>query len=194
VATTIGFAGSGLPFCACISPNPNWCNHIESFLKEGLDAEGIEAGDAVKVPVFPKRNIWTNVSISKELVGSSAMMELNHSPIFGNDVVAPLGFWTKGEGRYSIQSVVLDFLRSKIDPRDDNLTHAILYTTCTSGMHGFNQTMAIRNFESSLSKWVCLWNMVMEGACTFCMEFSGLPDDSLSQLSTVPQTPAWKKK
>lgn len=174
----IGFYGGQL---RCKDPahdnEPMWCSHIREVIKAGEDAPILHPGMTVFVPIFPENSIFAQVIIDGELVGESALMKMKHVPDFGREVEVPLGFWNPGEGMASIRLVIIDYLRSKVDPEESFLANdreAKLRTKCPTRAHGLrSQRLIEENQHDPKWRWTCLWNIVMERACTPCVQDTG---------------------
>lgn len=190
---TIGWDEQGYPLCACNEKGIGayWCSHIKSFIVNGEDKLNEDAfGAVILVPVFPVNGTWVEVEISDERLGNSAAMTMLYVTDFGQQKSIPLGYWNQGEGRFSIRTVILDWLKGQIDPRDDNNSPVIRYTSCPAGaVHNFQNQKRIEKNRSVEWKWNCLWNIVMEKACTPCREDSSGIEDNLVGVEAEP--PPW---
>lgn len=172
-----------------------WCLHIKGFITRGDDASELQPGMEVIVPVIPAGNIWTTVTISEEvIVAGSALMQMEHTPDFGKKLIVPLGFWNPGEGRRSIRAVILDKLTSSIDPKED-LGNPRVITRCPAGSHTFAAQRKMDTNQKINWKWACLWNIVMEKACTPCVEESLLSESEKTGLGDLggQQAPPWAR-
>lgn len=173
----------------------DWCEHINRYVQSGQDSEMLRPGLRIQVPIFPSQAIFAAVAISDDVVGVSALMELEYTPDIGRSVKIPLGFWNPGEGMRSIRFVILDYLLSKVHP-DENFTAGPIKTKCPNGAHSMKSSrlMSEKSANDTQWKWRCLWNIVMEKACTPCVEESsgtsdnnfGIDDSVLNSGSSRP--------
>lgn len=173
----------------------DWCDHISRYISSGQDTDMLHTGMRIQVPIFPTQSIFASVSISDEVVGTSALMEMEYTPDIGKDVKIPLGFWNPGEGMLSIRFVILDYLLSKVDP-NESFEKGSIRTKCPNGAHSMKSAriMSERSRGNAQWKWGCLWNIVMEKACTPCVEESsgvsdnnfGIDDSVVTQASSRP--------
>lgn len=172
-----------------------WCVHIRDLIKSGEDAAGVTAGHAIRVPVFPTMGVWVEVEVGDFLIPEiAAPMRMHYTPDFGSNLVVDLGLWTKGDGRWAMRSVILDYIRSKVDP-NEMLGSAPIITRCPASMHGFSQELKLKAPVSPDWKWACLWSIVMEKACLPCIEQSSDPDsdDDNNGLSGLQNNnPPWQ--
>lgn len=150
-----------------------WCDHIQSFILKTEDASLLKCNSHYVVPVFPSVEIFAEVYIGEDLGNGSALMSLNYTPDIGKPYSVRLGVWNPGEGMMSIRSVILDYVRSNLDPLE-SITSGPLMTACPSqGTHGLRETEECNKpFRPVGWKAKCLWNIVMEKACSACMELS----------------------
>lgn len=150
-----------------------WCNHIEDLLNKNLDEGTIIANSTVMVPVFPSHDVWAQVDIGPYEFGPAAYMTFNYIPDFGAPKEIRLGFWNQGEGRLSIRSVILDFIRSRVDPNEHlGNTDYRIATRCPSNTHNIAAQRQMEHNTSASWKWLCLWNIIMENACTPCVNLT----------------------
>jgi len=150
-----------------------YCADIAQLIRDGEDANYIRQNSDVMVPIFPKNDIWAQVRIGAKEYGPAAYMTMEYIPDYGTTKTVNLGLWNVGEGRWSIRSVIIDFISSRVDPMEvlDNEDFRIR-TRCPSNTHNFRAQTRVEQNTSRSWKWVCLWNIVMEGACTPCVELA----------------------
>jgi hypothetical protein len=131
----------------------------------------------IVVPVFPDAAVFAQVHIGNEFVtGGAAPMELRHTPDIGRERIVELGFWNPGEGMMSIRTVILDYIRSQLDPREKmGDANEPVYTSCPIRSHplAHNAVMARKLSPNDPNCWnyrsELYWNLVMERACTECL-------------------------
>lgn len=173
----------------------NWCEHIQRYIESGEDAVMLHADQHIQVPIFPTADIFGEVWIGLDEYGTgSAIMSLNFTPDIGRPYSVKLGFWNPGEGMASIRAVIIDFVRSRTDPSEQLNQVGPIKTKCPSTIHSLREARVMEERASrSLSwKWQCLWNMVMEKACTPCMEASsGGTDNNFGIDDSVVPKPRW---
>jgi hypothetical protein len=166
-----------------------WCEHIERYIKSGQDAELFHPGIRVNVPIFPNVDVYALVHISDETIGRSAPMELEFTPEMGTPKKIPLGFWNPGEGCKSIRGVITDYVLSKCDP-NERFDESAIKTRCPNSLHSIRSSRIMaENAKKDLQwKWACIWNIVMEKACTPCIEESSDdgPDNFGIDESVIP--------
>lgn len=158
----------------------DWCGHIARYVASTQDSEMLKPGMRVQVPIFPTQKIFAQVYISDTVIGASALMEMEYTPDIGKPVKVPLGYWNPGEGFRSIRFVILDYLLSKVDP-SESFESGPIKTKCPNGAHSMRSSrlMSEKSKENISWKWKCLWNIVMEKACTPCVEeSSGVSDNN----------------
>lgn len=171
----------------------SWCHHLAHVISEGLDASDIEPGSKLMVPIFPKQHIWIQVEIEHESYGPAHKMSFTYLPDYGNEIVVQLGFWCPGEGRLSIRSVILEWLKGQVSPADVDDEFKI-HIKCPSTIHNVHAQNKMDNNKSPEWKWKCIWYIVLEKACTTCIEWSFTdPDDVFNGLGDVSEKPPWRK-
>jgi hypothetical protein len=150
-----------------------WCPEIYKTIEGGLDAQLIQPGLRIIVPISVHApDIWVTVSISSDaLPNGSALMNMEFQPDLGHMKIHELGYWNPGEGRETIKRVITDLWKSKLDPKE-NWGRIKIQTKCPSRTHGLQQAVKMKEITSSEDRLKCLWNMVFEGACTPCIEAS----------------------
>lgn len=176
-------------------PGRDWCDHISRYVQSDQDSEMIHTGLTLQVPIFPTQDIFASVRIGDQVVGGSALMELEYTPDIGKAVKIQLGFWNPGEGMRSIRFVIIDYLLSKVDP-NETFEKGPIKTKCPNGAHSMKSAriMSHKSDANVQWKWKCLWNIVMEKACTPCVEESsgvsdsnfGIDDSVVTQGSSRP--------
>jgi len=172
--------------CRDIQTDPNaepvkWCVHVKEQVAYSLDAEYWHPGMRVIVPIMPDTGIWVEVHIDDEILqGGIARMEMQYQPDFGNLKKVDLGFWNPGEGLWVMRTCIVDYVKSKLDPRDEVTKVGPIKTPCpstaTHNLEAMRWTASIQNDVAA--KWKCFWNIVMENACTFCVQKSTDPNHS----------------
>lgn len=157
-----------------------WCEHIQKYIQDGSDAATLSLGSNVSVPVFPTQDIWCLIHISTLGVGASGKMTLEYTPDIGRKFSISLGLWNPGEGRSSMRAVIVDYLLGECDP-NENFKEEGIRTRCPSSTHGLREARQMSENGRDLSwKWACLWNIVMEKACTPCIQLAAGVDDGIS--------------
>lgn len=151
-----------------------WCPHIRTFLAEGKDVDLLHPDHHLVVPIFPDAGIYGEVWIGEDKGNGSAIMSLNFTPDIGRPYSVRLGFWNPGEGMRVIATVVVDYLRSKLHPAEDLLGPGAIQTRCPAKIHTFKNSRVMAEQSEASRNWkrACLWNIVMEDACTVCVEES----------------------
>jgi hypothetical protein len=179
----------------CNEPNAEpfpWCEHVREAVRDGFDAGFIKPGVTVNVPITPESNIWVEVHIDgAEIAPGISRMEMLYKPEFANLKRIDIGLWNEGEGLWIMRTCIVDYIRSKIDPREKVTLVGPVMTPCPStSTHNLQarRWMSTQASHDVAAKWECLWNIVMEGACTYCMRLSANPDNS--GLGTKPMTNA----
>jgi hypothetical protein len=171
-----------------------WCEHIQELIEKGEDSVEYHLGQSLEVPIFPSKDIWVTVVIDKEpVVARSAVMRMEYQPEIGSLRKIEMGLWNPGEGMASMRTVVVDYIRSRISP-NETLTEGPFKTACPNGAHGLPQLKKMeQNCRKPGWKWECLWNIVMEGACTPCIEYAQNPsDDNFGIDASILEKPRWK--
>lgn len=161
-----------------------WCDHVKQAVQENRDAFLLHPGMRVNVPVMPDANIWAEVHIASDnLPGGIARMEMLYKPEFANLKKVDLGFWNPGEGLWVMRTCIIDWIRSKLDPRENVTNTTPIVTPCPStSTHNLEARRWMVGGPFTLNaKWECLWNIVLEGACTYCM--AGSSDSSRGGLN-----------
>lgn len=156
-------------FLECTVCGDSWCNHIEKFIKLGLDADDIwSSTDAsiVVVPLVPTAGCYAIIQL--EPVDESVAKGF----IVLDDVLAPssgaanskefLGMFNKGDGRI----VMRDALVSFVEPR--------FYTStpkCMSKSHGYDREMTLkRSLKSRSGRIAQGYSFITSGLCLACLE------------------------
>lgn len=175
-------------------PETTWCEHIREMIDRGDDAEMYHLGLKLSVPIFPTNDIWVMVVIdSTPVVARSALMSMEYTPDIGNTKVIQLGLWNPGEGAGSMRTCVVDYIKSRLDP-GEYLTRGSFKTRCPNPSHSIRASRIMEEkCDTPGWKWQCLWNMVMEGACTVCLGFAtgDDPDDNFGLDDSLIAKPRW---
>lgn len=178
--------------CSCLSDKEVWCSHLDHEISAGGDAKLINADMQLNVPIIPTRDVFAFVRIEKPLVGESALMSLEYAPEIGSPYRVSLGFWNPGEGCLSIRGVIIDYMKSKIHP-DEKIGGGLFLTKCPEFSHKIKSSRIMEeNCDNSLWKWNCLWNMVMEKACTPCMNEGALSSDNFGLGGVSAPSAPWR--
>jgi hypothetical protein len=170
-----------------------WCDHIKDAIHANKDATLIHPGLTINVPIMPEAPIWAEVHVDSEtLPGGVARMEMYYKPDFGNLKKIDLGYWNPGEGLWVMRTVIVDYIRSKLVFGEEVTTVSPILTPCPSTT---THNLAARKWMASANeditkKWRCLWNIVMEGACTYCVQLGSDPTNS--GLNDPLNTTPWK--
>lgn len=171
------------PDCNAGLPAPShgvpWCEHIRSCISSGDDAEMYHLGMKLSVPIFPSNDIWVLVVVDAEpVVARSALMTMEYTPDFGSTKKIPLGLWNPGEGASSMRTCIVDYIQSKL-AQGERLTSGAFMTRCPNQSHSIRASRVMEErCDDPGWKWSCLWNMVMEGACTPCLQLANGDDDA----------------
>lgn len=156
-----------------------WCEHLERTIVAGEDHYLLHAGGRYVVPIFPANHIFVEVVIGEgQGKAGFGLMWMEFTPDIGRPFQVPLGFWNPGEGMQSIRLVIIDYLRSKLDSRE-TFEAGPIHTPCPAkSSHGMKIARRVNELASQDSGWkcVCLWNLVMEKACTLCLEVTAGAD------------------
>lgn len=155
-----------------IGEEASWCHHLRDWFSTGEDAEHLHPGMHLVVPVIPTEGIYTQVSIADgaDEFSGSCMLKLQHTNDFGKIKEVHLGFWNPGEGLLVIREVILDYIRANVDPREQFTGTSSLFTKCPNSAHSLKGSRIISENQHKASwRCACLWNIVMEGACTPCV-------------------------
>lgn len=176
-------------------PGHMWCSRIQKAINEAVDGELIQPGDNLVIPIFPSQDIWVQVLIDEDTIGKSALMDMRYTPDLGREVIVQLGFWNPGEGRKSIRSVILDYIKSRVDPKQEFKANAPIVTKCPNGAHSLKAARILKEQHTLQWNWQCLWHIVMEKACTPCIEETAAYSDDNFGLGGVETDtkPAWRK-
>lgn len=106
----------GTPQCdVCGEGKIGWCHHLTVYIQKGHDAHELDFGIRFEVPIVASSKLFATVQISTEDIAEvCAPMFLIVESLFTDDETEhPLGLWNKGEGLWSIRSVILDWVRAQ---------------------------------------------------------------------------------
>lgn len=158
----------------------DWCRERDRAVAHNQDAPLINADARYQIPVFPSGDIFVTVVIGTPIPTGQALMWMEFTPDFGRVKKIPLGFWNPGEGFWSIRTVILDYLKSKLDLNEKFSKGRILTTCPARSLHNMRASRIVKENASADALWksVCLWNIVMEGACTVCLKASAADPDN----------------
>ena len=152
----------------------HWCQHIEQMIFRGEDAHLLHPTMTIEVPVFPTTDAYAQVTIGDPLKEGQpfALMWMEYAPDIGRLKRIPLGFWNDGEGAFSIRAVILDYLRSQLEESEEWKEGNIRTACPTKSQHSFEHQTKMQLLAQNDANWKfkCLWNIVLEGACTICVE------------------------
>lgn len=173
-----------------------WCDHLQSFFMAGEDAQEYSPGDSVIVPLIPTQELYVAVKLEDtDEFGGACPMQLVYTTDFGRTKTVRLGFWNPGEGIMVMRDVIVDFIRSQVSSAENWKSGEPMYTKCPNRAHSLRSSRAIAaNAGDPAWRWKCLWNIVMEGACTACIdEANGVADENFGvDDSVLPGRPRWK--
>jgi len=182
---------------------------MKEEITKGGDAHLIKPGFSYTVPVFPVAGVFVEVNIAScSEIPTAFPMRMEYTTDLGAQVEVPLGYWSEGEGMGSINAVIVDWVKSKIRPKDALFLASGagfdfgIITPCRSKTHNLkNQRLLEEQAKNRNWRQKCLWNIVMEGCCTVCLESSSVNssdnfgiDDSLiarpsnGSISSMPHT------
>ena len=171
-----------------------WCDHLAKLIHQNEDANFLTPGLTINVPIMAGEDIWAEVHISSDtLPGGIARMEMYYKPEFANLKKVDLGFWNPGEGMGVVRSCIIDHVRSRLDPNEQVTKAVPIVTDCPS--HSTHNLPAKRWMAACHNdigkKWKCLWNIVLEGACTYCVQLGSDPtNNGLGANATTAGTPS----
>lgn len=169
----------------------SWCEHMQRVLQAGADSIMLHTDHHIIVPIFPTADVWVEVWIGEDIGNGSAIMSMSYTPDIGKPYSVWLGFWNPGEGMNTIRLVILDYLKSKIDPKE-NFDAGPIKTKCPATIHGMKESrMMATNSADPKWKWRCLWSIVMEKACLPCAAASSSDDFGMSDPNDFNTRPPW---
>jgi len=173
----------------------SWCDHILEYISNGKDGETLEPGERIMVPVFPTKGVYAEVILEDKnhLPGGACPMTLEFTPDIGKPYSVELGYWNPGEGRYSMRAVILDYVQSKSDPRDWEKKPGYPHTRCPNNGHSMESAKRRASYwDESIERMFDLWNVVMEKACTACVEeLAGVDPNGFLDPDAVSNRPRW---
>lgn len=154
-----------------------WCDHIQRFISKAEDAADYTPGQTLVVPIVPSCGVYAEVLLgNSDEFGGAQFMTLRYTDDFGKVTNIDLGFWNPGEGMAAIRGVILDFIKSRVDPDESHAQHEKLRTKCPNKAHSLKASRIVMEKEHDAAwRWACLWSIVMEGACIPCVEASAGP-------------------
>lgn len=159
-----------------------YCPAIDEFIRRGMDSKWIKANSFVAFfAITNEPSTASLVEIGPELGPGFADMRVTHKREVGGHTYMNLGIWNKGEGRYSIRSVMQNMMRHLVDPRDMEQSNRI-YTKCPNPAHTSTQqfSMLSKVIANTSYKSVCLFNMIFEKMCTECLALVSSDLDGLA--------------
>jgi hypothetical protein len=182
-------------------PEVTWCQHVKDAIQSGEDSVFIRSDRTYIIPIFPTHNIYVQVEIGRPIYGNSALMNMSYQPDIGTKRTVPLGLWNPGEGMGSMRTVIMDYLRANIHPDEDlkpdeNKMVEPIKTPCPDNGHALPQQTLMKRRSTSLAwKWLCLWNIVMERACTPCIDYANSDDNAKDNfgIGVVDPSPPWAR-
>lgn len=186
---------NGALVCGGHSLKMHWCEHMEKVVVKGLDAPWLHRGQSLTVPIFPNMDVFVEVQLVPiPDVGEAALSRMLFAPDIGRPYHVDLGLWNPGEGMGSIREVIIDFLRSNLHP-DESWEKGPIKTKCPASVHGLREARLMSEYRGGV-KIMCLWNIVMEKACTPCMGLSsgetnnfGVDDSVVANRRPAPIIP-----
>lgn len=149
---------AGFPICeTCNEP---WCEHIEDFIRHNADAEfwwvPVPTNERlIMVPIVPTAALWVTMRLEyKEKVAAYAVS-------FDDEAfVHFLGFVHRGEGRYVLRSMMIDWFWGHVDTSTFK---------CDAFSHGYKREMmwqhAMQKRSTSFPQLFSLWRTKMCVAC-----------------------------
>jgi hypothetical protein len=170
------------PFFRCTENGlPNWCDHLQTLVKDTLDAEHwpeflvYAEKDLIplRVPMLPSLALFSTVNlhpveVGKQKIRNAAEILLEVPSKKKNVEWDLIGFFNPGDSLASIRDTIFDWFRGNILLRRQ-ATGAKL-GACTSSAH---KVSAQRNWSQAmkagdnraLAEYFCVW---MTGKCTHC--------------------------
>lgn len=152
-----------------------WCRHLEKMFMEGKDVAYIETGMSLQIPIKPVQDLFVMVTIGEpfpEFKGAASMV-MSWTPDIGNPIRVNLGFYNPGDNCWAIRSIIMDWLRSQLHP-EESFKAGPIKSKCPNKLHGMAENAEFEKMCHNANwKFHCLWNIVLEKACTPCMQASG---------------------
>lgn len=156
----------------------HWCEHIEWYVQEGLDQKDIWdetedgtlslTGVRLMVPIIPRLSQWADVGFGAEHHGNYKMELLLDSKVDIKTGEVPsefLGFFSPGEGRMVLRSMVLTWFA----PRDVEIKE------CQATTHDFQAQMSWERDHKKGRERERLaqhWSVFTKGFCLRCAAIS----------------------
>jgi hypothetical protein len=151
------------PECNEHPGNRHWCEQTAYLFKQNLDAQHIQPGLRYCVPIIPVKDAYAEVVIAIEVINnlfSNMFLIKNEGAVFsGAGQEIPIGFYTKGEGRLSMASVIADW------------ADGIVPDKCSSPTHGYKEersVVALLQSGDDLTKKLYWWDLAYHDMCSFC--------------------------
>lgn len=143
----------------------HWCDWTAEFFRGNSDASTIVPGYWYCIPIVPLKKAYAKIRIADTLINgicAELLLIKDEGSVFAPDErEVPLGFWTQGEGRLTIASVIADW------------ADGIVPEKCEAATHAYAQEMAVHEVlrsDGELGKKLYWWNLAYHGMCTFCWE------------------------
>jgi hypothetical protein len=165
-----------------------WCEHVQSHVKNGEDAELIwsipDAGVQVviQVPITPTHNQWQEVELHCRKVRGAyyakALCTVSQYQTPG--WVVDLGMLSPGEGRMALRDMVINWFMGSVDGRSFE---------CASSGHGYRQAQVLQSDLASDKAFAQQWSMFTVGTCLSCTYQAPSPDDIPTPDGYVPRFP-----
>lgn len=170
---------------ACSRCTPNWCEHIQRVVTDGLDATSVwdhvisnPTLPNVTVPILPSKNLWLTVQLLRpeNPVGSitSAKVKISHpKPIPRRpESEEVLGFIAEGEGRNVLRQMLLDWFEPLVPPDGH-----VLSDGCKNLHHSPSTQYKLVNEVrgSQVNKFANAWTNYHFQKCIICHESTRIP-------------------
>lgn len=118
----------------------HWCDTTRTILLEGGDANSIQPGTRICVPITPTEDLYAEVSIdSKDTSGLYKMAIVKPVEQFSiamdDEELIDVGFWMPGDGRFTISATIQQHAESEQPER------------CTYTKHGLEAERELKRME-----------------------------------------------